>query len=181
LEVFILLQGKYADSIIYKRHSVRNYTNEPLKTDQLEHILHAGMAGPSAHNAQPWFFVVIDDQKILEAIAKGHPYGKMMDKAQLAILVCAKKDVVEKDPFFQQDLGASIQNMLLAATESGVGSCWCGVYNHVIHDLCKLFIDLLNIPDDLLPFAVIALGVPSADQKKPSDRFEESRIHRNAW
>ena len=78
----------YANSLIYKRHSVRKYTNEPVDNVRLEHILRAGMAGPSAHNAQPWSFVVIDDRKLLDEIANVHPYAKMLYEAPVAILVC---------------------------------------------------------------------------------------------
>jgi nitroreductase len=175
-----MLTGKYSDSLIYKRHSVRKYTKDPLNVDQIEHILHAGMAAPSASNAQPWFFVVIDERGLLDFIADKHPYAKMIKSAPLAILVCAKKEIADKDPFYQQDLGAAVENMLLAATESGVGSCWCGVHMSRAGDLEKLFIDLLNIPSGIIPFAIVAFGIPEGDSK-PSDRFEESRIHRNAW
>jgi nitroreductase len=148
--------------------------------EQVEHILHAGMAGPSASNAQPWFFVVIDEKGLLDAIAKGHPYAKMASKAQLAILVCAKKDVVEKDPFYEQDLGAAVENMLLAATEAGVGSCWCGVHRQPAKEVERLFVDLLRMPDEIIPFALVVLGIP-ANETGPKDRFQEQRIHRNAW
>jgi nitroreductase len=180
LEVSKLLSGKFKDSIIYKRHSVRSYTDEPLSADQIEHILHAGMAGPSAMNAQPWFFVVIDEKGLLEAIAKGHPYGKMAASAQLAILVCAKKEVVDKDPFYEQDLGAAVENMLIAATEAGAGGCWCGVHRQPAKEVVKMFVDLLHIPDDIIPFALVVFGIP-AKAAGPKDRFEEGRIHRNAW
>jgi nitroreductase len=177
-----LLSGKFENSLIYKRNSVRSFTGDNLSADQLEHILHAGMAGPSAHNAQPWFFVVIDEMELLEAIAKGHPYAKMTASAQLAILVCAKRDVADKDPFYQQDLGAAVENMLLAATEAGVGSCWCGVHSAATKEIENMFINLLNVPDGIIPFALIAFGIPSSQAGfKASDRFDETRIHRNAW
>jgi nitroreductase len=178
MEVMKLPAQKYANSVIYRRHSVRNYTDDPLDADQIEHILHAGMAGPSANNAQPWSFVIIDDRKLLDAIAKGHPYARMISKAPLAVVPLVKKAVAERDPFYPQDLGAAVENMLLAAAECGVGSVWCGV--HPVKEVEKFFIDLLNIPAEFFPFAVIAFGIP-ASQAEPSDRFEESRIHRNAW
>jgi nitroreductase len=175
-----LLTGKFENSLIYKRHSVRRFSGESLSAEQIDHILHAGMAGPSAHNMQPWFFVVIDEKGLLKAIAEGHPYAKMTASAELAILVCAQKETVDKDPFYQQDLGAAVENMLLAATEGGVGSCWCGVHSHATKEVEKLFVDLLHIPGDIIPFALVVLGIPEKDAA-PKDRFQEQRIHRNAW
>jgi nitroreductase len=179
-EVLELLTGKFENSVIYKRRSVRSFSGEKLSAGQIEHILHAGMAGPSAHNAQPWYFVVIDEKGLLEAIAEGHPYAKMTSGADLAILVCAKKEVADADPFYQQDLGAAVENMLLAATEGGVGSCWCGVHSHATKELEKFFTGLLHIPGDIIPFALVVLGIP-AKEAAPKDRFQEERVHRNAW
>lgn len=95
-----MIEGRYADSLIYKRRSIRKYTEEPVRPEQLEHVLHAAMAAPSAHNTQPWSFVVIDDRKLLDAIADFHPYGKMMKAAPLAVLVCAIRSVAEGNPFY---------------------------------------------------------------------------------
>lgn len=169
---------QYADSLIYRRRSIRKFTDEPVREEQLAHVLHAGMAGPSAHNMQPWSFAVIDERALLDAIADFHPYAKMMRQATMAVLVCIKKAVAAEDPFYQQDLGAAVQNMLLAATEAGLGSCWCGI--HPNEELEGAFVRLLNVPGDLRPFAVVALGHP-ASETRSSDRFEASRVHRNAW
>lgn len=166
------------NSLIYRRHSVRKYRPDPIAQEHLDHILHAGMAGPSAHNMQPWSFVVIDDRKLLNAIADFHQYAKMMYEAPAAILVCANREVVEKDLFYQQDIGAAIENMLLAATECGVGSCWCGV--HPRPEVEKPFVELLNIPQKLIPFAVIALGYTTGEPVA-SDRFDAARVHHNGW
>jgi nitroreductase len=114
----------------------------------------------------------------LAEISKFDPYAGMVQSAALAILVCAIKSVAEKDPFYQQDLGAAVENLLLAATECGLGACWCGI--HPVAELERHFSEMLKLPDSLLPFAVIAVGHTSA-VKPPSDRYDPSRVHRNAW
>lgn len=166
------------DSLIYRRHSVRKYKADPIAQEHLEHILHAGMAGPSAHNMQPWSFVVIDDRGLLNAIADFHRYAKMLYEASAAILVCAVRETTQKDPFYQQDIGAAIENMLLAATECGVGSCWCGV--HPRSEVEKPFVELLRIPEGIFPFAIVALGYMGSEPAA-SDRFDATRVHRNGW
>lgn len=172
------MDGKYSDSLIYKRHSIRKFTGEPVSNEQLDHILRATMAAPSAHNSQAWTFIIVDDRASLDAIADFHPYAKMMREASMAIVVCVVKEVADANVFYQQDMGAAVQNALLAATECGLGSCWCGV--HPKRELEKKFTELCRIPDEAFPFAVIALGVP-ATSSAPSTRYEERRVHRNVW
>jgi nitroreductase len=164
--------------MIYKRHSIRKFTSTPLKQEDLEHILHSAMAGPSANNYQPWSFVIIDDRALLDGINQIHPYAGMMKSAPLAIVACVVRDTAKSDLFYQQDLGAAIENMLLAAVECGLGSCWCAIHPNA--RLEKDFADLLKIPDTIFPFAVVAFGYP-AETKLASDRFDPSRVQRNSW
>ncbi|MDR1965679.1 MAG: nitroreductase family protein [Synergistaceae bacterium] len=173
-----VLNGKYSDSLIYRRHSVRRYSEAPVSQEQLDHILHSAMAAPSANNCQPWSFAVIDDRKLLDAMAEIHPYAGMMKTAPLAIVPCVIKRVARDDPFYPQDLGACVQNILLAAVECGLGSCWCGV--HTQEALEKKFASLLGMPDTMFPFCVIAIGHP-AENSPPSDRYDASRVRRNHW
>jgi nitroreductase len=168
----------YSDSLIYRRHSVRKFTAEAVRQEQLDHLLHAGMAGPSAHNTQPWSFIVLDDRTLIDKIAEFHPYANMLREATLAIVPCVIKDIMSKNIFYQQDLGACVENILLAAAEAGLGACWCGVHPNM--ELSAKFISLLKIPDTLIPFCVIAVGQPGIFIP-PSDRYDESRVHRNSW
>ena len=173
-----MITGRYSDSVIYRRHSIRKFTPAPIDQEQTDHILHSAMAGPSANNHQPWSFAVIDDRALLDNIARIHPYAGMMKSAPLAVVACVLRASVNDDPFYQQDLGAAIENMLLAAVECGLGSCWCGIHPNA--QLEKKFIELLKIPDTIFPLAVIAFGHP--DETKPvSDRYNPSRIHHNSW
>jgi nitroreductase len=164
--------------LIYKRHSVRRYADAPFSPEQADHVLHAAMAAPSANNKQPWSFVVVDERKTLDAIAELHPYARMMKGASFAVVPCVIRDIALSNPFYPQDMGASVENMLLAAVECGLGSCWCGV--HPKEELERGIAGLLGLPDTVFPFAVVAFGA-LADDPSPSDRFDESRVHRNAW
>lgn len=168
----------FNDSLIFKRHSVRKYVHGPIAPEHAEHIMHAAMAAPSAHNCQPWFFVFIDDRAILNAIAGFHPYAKMLADAAAAIVVCAVREITQTDEFYQQDLAAATQNILLAATECGVGSCWCGI--HPIKELEKAFVDLLHMPEQYFPFSLISLGNVT-QMRPPSDRYDGTRVKRNGW
>lgn len=68
---------------IAKRSSIREYTGEVVSRDQLETIIKAGMAAPSAMNHQPWEFVAIDDRALLDKLGDVLPYAKMFTKRGL--------------------------------------------------------------------------------------------------
>ena len=74
---------------ILTRRSIRKYTLKPVSDSLIQELLNAAMSAPSAGNEQPWHFIIIDDQKILRAIPKIHPYAAMLNVAPKAILICA--------------------------------------------------------------------------------------------
>ena len=164
--------------IILSRRSIREYIDKPVEEDKIRYLMEAAMSAPSAHNEQPWVFVVIDDKSLLTKITGFHPYSKMLLDAPLAILVCADTEHLVNLDYFQQDCAAATENILLAANSSGLGGVWLGVYPK--KDIIKGFSDLLGLPEGVIPFGLVSIGYPGVE-KEPSARFDESRIHRNSW
>jgi nitroreductase len=163
---------------IFSRRSVRNFTNDPVSDDDLHDLLKAGMQAPSAKNEQPWHFIVIDDPALLHAIPEFHPYAKMLLEAPLAILVCSDRKLETKRASWIQDCSAATENILLAAHAKGLGAVWLGIFP----DSERVFgmQDLLSMPKDIRPVALVAVGHP-ASQPEPVDRYKESRVHHNTW
>ncbi|HOA32511.1 MAG TPA: nitroreductase family protein [Clostridia bacterium] len=163
---------------MFKRRSIRRYRDMPVTEEQLEEILRAAMAAPSAGNQQPWHFIVINDRSILKEIPKFHPYANMLNEAPCAIVVCGDTSRERHKSYWVQDCSAATQNMLLMAAEMGLGFVWLGVYlrEERVSELRKL----LDIPDNIIPLNIVAIGHP-AEEKGPSDRFDETRIHKNKW
>ena len=164
---------------ILTRRSIRKYTLKPVSDSLIQELINAAMSAPSAGNEQPWHFIIIDDQKILKAIPKIHPYAAMLNVAPKAILICADTTREKEKGYSLIDCAAANENLLLAAHTNGLGACWLGVYpskDKRVVDLRKL----LNIPTHIIPFAIVAIGYP-AEHKPKEDRYDESRIHRNIW
>ena len=160
------------------RRSIRRYTKDAVDEATLMEIVKAGMAAPSAHNQQPWHFVIIDNRKILEEIMTVHPHSKMLAGAPLAILVCGDERNIKAPEFLPQDCSAAVMNMLIRITELGLGGVWLGVHpNEYREDGLR---KVVKIPPHIVPFALIPLGHP-AEEIGPSERFDDGRIHRNAW
>ncbi len=163
---------------ILGRRSIRKYSDKPITDEELKHLLEAAMAAPSAHNRQPWHFIVVKDRAKLLEIPKFHNYSKMLEQAPLAIIVCGDLELEEGTGFWIQDCSAATQNILLAAKATGLGAVWLGVYPNV--DLVKGVRELLKIPEKVTPLCIIAVGHP-LEEKPPGNRYREDRVHLNGW
>jgi nitroreductase len=163
---------------ILSRRSIRKYTNKQVPDSVVKEILEAAMSAPSAGNERPWHFIVIKDRKILDEIPKIHPYSQALNTASVAILVCGDLKLEVHKDFWIQDCSAAAENILIAAQAKGLGTVWLGVYPRTerVDGIRKL----LNIPDNVIPLAVIPIGYP-AEERPPAVRFDPSRIHHNKW
>lgn len=160
--------------LLHQRRSIRKYTDQPVSAEQLEALLRAAMAAPSASNRQPWQFVTVQDRALLDQLAEVHQYAKMLHEAALCIAVCGDRN----NKFWEQDCAAATQNILLAATGLGLGAVWLGI--HPNPDPTDRVVRLLRIPASHLPLCLIAVGHP-AEHKQPSQRFDPAKAHREQW
>jgi len=168
---------KVSDCIITRR-SIRKFTNQQIEKEQVEQILKAAMYAPTANNQQTFEFVLINDDKVLAELAKIQAFETIIQTAKTVILVCHNSTKVKSQGFWIQDLAASTQNMLLQATDLGLGSVWIGIYERKIKE--DLIRDFFKLPETIIPFSMVALGY--ADEKKETpERFDEGKIHLNKW
>ena len=164
---------------IQKRRSIRKYQpGADVSDDQVYVLLRAAMAAPSASNQQPWDFVVIRDRALLDRAMEVHPYASMLSTASLAILVCGDLKRAHHGGMWIQDCSAATQNILLAAANMGLGTCWCGV--HPRPERVEGLRAICGVPEDVVPFALIAVGVP-AEEKPPADYHDPEHIHSETW
>ena len=162
---------------ILTRRSIRKYTKQPVSDEVLKELLEAAMCAPSAGNQQPWYFVVINDRKIMNEIPKYHPYAQMLKEASVAILVCCDINLENKG-FGVEDCSAATQNILLAAHAKGLGAVWLGI--SPAGGEAAPTKKLLNLPEHIIPISLISIGYP-AEQKPRPDRYQADRVHYNQW
>ena len=165
--------------IIFNRRSMRKFTDETVTPDQLDTLLQAGMSAPSAVNSQPWEFVVITEPEMLSGLQEILPYGKF--PAPAVILVCGSQRVAQNPAglmFWIQDCSAAAENILLAATGLGLGSCWVGI--HPIPLIGKRVSKLFHLPIGVTPLCAIYLGHPQFI-KQPKPKYDPDRIHWQAY
>lgn len=163
---------------ILERRSIRKYTGEPVSDADLKDLLRAAMAAPSAHNRQPWAFIVVNDRQLLTEITKFHPYSKMLNEAPLAVIVCGDRNKEEAEGSWVQACSAATENILIAAQSKNLGAVWLGLYpkQERVDATRKIF----RIPEHMIPLSAVAIGHP-AEKKEPSEYYDEKRIRFNKW
>jgi len=160
---------------LLKRRSCRDFTNQEVKKEDIDKILHAAMSGPSACNTKPWkFFVVKDESKLVE-LRKATRYSNINGK--IAIVVCgdlSRALPLELQDYWIEDTSAATENILLAATALGLGSLWCGVYpqKRNIENVKKI----LDLNAKTIPLGIIYIGY-AKKESEPRDQYEEKRVH----
>lgn len=156
------------DQKIYKtivgRRTIRRFGPEPVPRELLERLVDAGRLAPSAANLQPLEFVIVDADgpraevfPCLKWAAYIAPAGdpKPGEEPKAYIVTLANTQIREK--MFEYDLGAAMENMILAALERGVGSCWL---LSIDRDRLRA---ILGVPEHYRIDSVLALGTPAED------------------
>ena len=164
--------------LIFRRRSIRKYSDKAVQRDTITLLLKAAMAAPSARATDPWRFMVVDDPGLLKRIAEGLPYGKMLANAPAGIVVCGDIEAAngQELSYLLQDCSAAIENLLLAASALGIGGCWLGV--HPNEERIAYIRDLFSLPKKLIPVSAIALGYPD-EQPKARTRYREDYVYFN--
>ena len=153
---------------INARRSIRKYVDKPVEFEKLTTIMDAAIKAPSAGNLQDWKFIIVTDRTMIKQVASYSLDQYWIQTAPAIIIVCAVPEKHEmyyglrgKRLYNIQDCAAAIENILLASTELGLGSCWIGAFEE--EKLRTLF----EIPPDVRPQAVITLGY---SDETPKDR-----------
>lgn len=161
---------------IKTRRSIRHYEpNFKVPEKDLNQILEAGMYAPTAMRREPWEFMVITDQVILDKIEKNHPYAAFLSDAGTAIMVCEDMNL-EYEGKGVIDVSLASQNIMLMAHALGYGTCYCGIYP----GREETFAELLNLPPNIVVIGMIVLGKPIV-MPGVKTRWRPERVHINKW
>lgn len=171
--------------LITSRRSIRQFKSEPIPKDILKKLVNAARLAPSAANLQPLEFIVVDDEAIRKEIfsclrwaayiaPEGNPKPGQEPVAYVVVLV--NRNI--RDRGFERDAGAAIENLILAAWEKGIGSCWViSIDRSRVHEI-------LGIPDEYSIDSIVALGYPAEmpllEDIKDSIKYwkdREGRLH----
>jgi len=163
--------------IIKERRSIRAFKDSAISKTALMEILEAGLYAPTACNLQLMEYIVITDKALKDQLVKRANASTRIKGAPVAILILYDKRYHGAPNYnFIQSASASIENMLLRATELGLGSLWIGDVGtpSIVNEIVKA-------PDFLMPVAFVLLGLPSEAPPQPIRRPLESLIHWNTF
>ena len=159
---------------LLKRRSIRKYLDKEVSDEIIEELLHAAMSGPSACNRRPWIFYVIKDQDKLNELRKASRFSNM--NAPLAIVVVgdlSRSLPLQLKDFWIQDCSAATENILLRATDLGLGSLWCGIYPQ--KRPVERVKDILGITNSDIPLNIIYIGYGD-EENESRDQYEKNSV-----
>lgn len=164
---------------IMTRTSIRKYTDQPVSKADIETLLRAGMAAPTAVNRQPWHFVVVTDKAKLKELSGGR--GGMLEQCALAIVVCGNMEKTMQgkgQEFWIQDCSAATENILLAANALGLGAVWTGGYP--MEERVASISKALKLPETIIPLCTIVIGYP-AESPTPKEKWKPENVSYNEF
>lgn len=159
--------------IIRDRRSIRKFQQKIPDDTVIETMLEAARWAPSGLNNQPWKFLILKDKKQKDYISQFTKDSRIIKNAPCIILVCLNlHDSYNRDKDLMA-LGAAIQNMLLVAYHSGLGTCWLGE----ILNRKKEVSYYVNLPDDVELMAVVAVGYPDENPEGNRKPLKDLMVH----
>lgn len=166
---------------IMTRVSVRDFTGEKISQEQIDTLLRAAMAAPSAINKQPWAFIVVTDEAQLAELGEMLPFSRCSNHPACAIIPCgdlSKAIEGEMGAFWINDVSAATENLLLAAHAMGLGAVWTGLHPDMAR--VALVQQKLGLPEHIIPLCVVPVGIP-AESPAIKDKYVPENIHYNGW
>lgn len=159
--------------LIQKRQSVRKYSGKAIEKEKILRCIEAARLAPSACNAQPWKYIVIDEPELKNKVARETfsvvaPFNKFALQAPVIIAIVMEKPnflsqfggrVKDKD-FYLIDIGITAEHFCLQAAEEGLGTCIIGWFNE------KAVIKLLSIPSRKRIGLLITVGYTADEPRK---------------
>ena len=171
--------------LIVSRRSIRQFQSEPLSEEVLHELVNAARLAPSAANRQPLEFIAVRGEQTKNKIfpclkwagyiaPEGNPRSGKEPQAYIVTLV----NTSIRAKSFERDVGAAMENMILAAWSLGIGSCWIVTFDS------ERIRSILGIPEGFAIDSVLALGYPaespSVEDLRDSVQYwkdEEGKLH----
>ena len=156
--------------LIKERKSIRAYNDDEVPEYVIDDVLDCARLAPTARNIQPWLIGAVTDKKLLQELGGLSDTGPFIADAGACFTVFCLRD----EKYFLEDGCAAVENILLAATTLGLGTCWvAGDKKHY----SRIFGNLLSIPTQFKLIALIAVGYENGDLPRKKKRSLTEVLH----
>ena len=169
--------------LVKTRQSVRNYLSRPVEKEKIDRCLEAARFAPSANNAQPWKFIVIDEPELKEKLAhktfsKLISFNRFSLQAPVLVLLISQRagiaakigGMIKNKSFELIDIGIAAEHFCLQATEEGLGTCMLGWFDET--GVKKI----LHLPKQIRVELIITMGYPESGKIRPKKRKTMDQI-----
>jgi nitroreductase len=177
------LKGINMLDLLWKRRSIREYTNKIVESEKLEKLIQAALLSPTSRNKRPWEFVVVDRPETLSKLSSAKEHGSaFLSGASVAIVILANTRISD---VWVEDCSIAAIDIQLTAESIGLGSCWIQIRerSHNSRVTAGEYVKtILNIPEYFAVEAIIAVGYPK-QQRPPyeSSDFKYEKVHINSF
>lgn len=159
-----------------QRTSIKKYEKRGVEREKMGKVLEAARWAPSAGNMQSWEFIVVDDDDLLDQLSQFSYNQTHLRDAPSAIVILgdvekarAKYEDRGTDLYMIQETAACMQNMMLMAEELGLATAWVGAFDE------ENVKDLLDIPGELRPVAIVTIGYPR-ERAEPANKYRVTDV-----
>ncbi len=166
--------------IIKKRRSIREFKDKKVDRDKFLDLIEAAIWAPTASNMQAWRFVIIDKKEKIDLIKSFSP--GLIGTPPGLIIICIDQDLAftkggpgGRDVLSIMDTAMAAQNIMLMATDLGLGTCPVGSYNK------NAVGKILALPEHISPELIITVGYAAEESKPPARKEINNLIHFNLW
>jgi len=163
---------------IKERRSIRAFTDEKVSEKDVERLIDAARWAPSAGNTQPLELVVVKDKEMKRKLSEAALNQTFIQKAPVVIVVCADLNRSSRGYgsrgerlYSLQDTAAATENILLAAQELGLATCWVGAFRD------KEVAKAVKAPKNMKPVAIVPVGHPAERPLAPQKRSVNEIVH----
>ena len=172
---------------IFERRSIRKYSGQPVKREDIEVVLQAGLHAPTGADAEPWHFGALTDGEMIEKLDEraraamresgieriaamgANPKYRIFFGAPVVIMIYGERELRKTGTHLSApaDCCAAIQNMQLAAFSLGLGTCWIGLIRYLFAT------DRCMAPEGYDPLYAMTLGYSAGPEAvRPRSRRE---------
>jgi nitroreductase len=161
--------------LIKRRRSIRKFTNAPVSDADIQTLLEAAMAAPSANDLRPWEFVVVRRPELRRRLADMKQWSYMAADAPVVFVVCGDE---QSSAHWVEDASAATENLLLAAAALDLGGVWVAVYPDQPRE--QYAREALGIPAELRVLCLVPVGHP-AESKPTHTKYDPAKVHYDGY